>query len=58
MSARPSIRSQLTSALEDLSPFKVTILMVFKFHMWHDQTTGLQEEKNQPGRESKMAASA
>ena len=32
--------------------------MVFKFHIWHDQTTGLLEEKNQSGRESKMAASA
>ena len=32
--------------------------MVFKFHMWHDQSTGLQNEKTQSGRESQMAASA
>ena len=32
--------------------------MVLKFYMWHDQTTGLQNEKIQSGRESKMAASA
>ena len=31
---------------------------VFKFYMWHDQTTGLQNEETQSGRESKLAASA
>ena len=32
--------------------------MVLKFHMRHDQTTGLENEKIQPDQESKMAASA
>ena len=32
--------------------------MVLKFHMDHDQTAGPQNDKNQPGRESKMAAIA
>ena len=30
--------------------------MNLKFHMQHDQTAGLQTYKNQPGRESKIAA--
>ena len=30
--------------------------MNLKFHMQHDQTTGLQTCKSQPGRESKMTA--
>ena len=30
--------------------------MVLKFHMQHDQTAGLQNDKIQAGRESKMAA--
>ena len=32
--------------------------MGLKFHMQHDQTSGLQNDKNQPGRESKMATDA
>ena len=32
--------------------------MVLKFHMQHDQTLGLQNDKIPLGRESKMAANA
>ena len=32
--------------------------MVLKFHVQHDQTLGLQNDKIQYGKESKMAANA
>ena len=37
---------------------ETTALMVLKFHMQHDQTLGLQNDKIPPGREAKMTASA
>ena len=37
---------------------ETTVLMVLKFHMQHDQTLGLLNDKIQLGRESKMAANA
>ena len=34
---------------------EITAPMVLKFRMQHDQTAGLQSDKIQPGKESKMA---
>ena len=37
---------------------ETTAHMVVKFHMQHDRTSGLQNDKIQCGRESKMATDA
>lgn len=49
---------QVFKSIQIAYSLKNTTRMVLKYHMQGDEATGSQNEKIQPGRESKLAADA